>query len=87
MDPPCRRPVIQKTSSISSVSTLSGSLISQKSSRSIFNNLLNPITVDQGSGLKNNMELSWWDKKLETSLRESFDISGRMLKIEHNESK
>ena len=33
------------------------------------------------------MELSWWDKKLETYLRESFDISERMLNIENNESK
>ena len=80
-------PVIQKTSSISSVSTLSGSLVSQKSTHSIFNNLLSPITVDHGSDLKNNMELSWWDKKLEAYLRESFDKSERMLNIEHNESK
>ena len=80
-------PVIQKTNSISSVSTLSSSLVSSKSFRSIFNNLLSPTTVDHGSGLKNNMELSWWDKKLETYLRESFDISERMLNIENNESK
>ena len=79
-------PVIQKTRSMSSVSTLSGSQVSQKSSRSIFN-LLSPLTVDHASGLKNNIELSWWDKKLETYLRESFDISERMLNIENNESK
>ena len=79
-------PVIQKTRSMSSVSTLSSSLVSQKSSRSIFNNLLSPITVDHGS-LKNNIDLSWWDKKLETYLRESFEISERMLNIENNESK
>ena len=36
------------------------------------------MTVEHGSGMKNNKELSWWDKKLDASLRESFDISERM---------
>ena len=45
------------------------------------------MTVDHGSGMKNNKELSWWDKKLDASLRESFDISERMLEIERNETK
>ena len=67
-------PVIQKTNSISSVSSLFGSLISQKSTQSTFNNVLSPVTVDHGSSIKNNEELSWWDKKLEASLLQSFDI-------------
>ena len=45
------------------------------------------MKVDHGSSIKNNKELSWWDKKLEASLRESFDISERMLEIERNETK
>ena len=45
------------------------------------------MTVDHSSGMINNKELSWWDKKLEASLRESFDISKRMLEIEGNETK
>ena len=45
------------------------------------------MAVDHGSGMINNEKLSWWDKKLEASLRESFDISKRMLEIEGNETK